>query len=122
MAKQDKSEIYTPFSFSIKGNNELYSVFWKFLFIPDVLVRLLFYFCGDHKEYLATNVIYYWSITFIAIASCLYFPLIYILTWKKANSFEGSPNLSVLAKIYVILSASISNFAYMVIGGARFFT
>jgi len=122
MAKQEKNESYTPFGFSTKNNSELYSVFWKYLFIPDILVRLLFYLCGDHKEYLATYVIYYWSINLIAFTSCIYFPVLYVLTWKKANSYKDSPNLSVLAKIYVLLSASISNFAYMVIGGARFFS
>ena len=122
MAKNKNEESYSPFDFNTKYHDELYSVFWKFLFIPDILVKLLFSLSAGHKDFLASNIIFYWLITIIAIVSCIYFPVLYVLVWKKANSYAGSPNWSVLAKIYVILSASISNSVFMVIGGGRFFS
>ncbi len=120
MAKNN-TEKHSPYDFTIKNNGQLFCFFWKLLFIPDVFVKFLFFICAGHKEFLATHFVYYWLITIIAIVSCIYFPVLYVLTWKKANTYTGSPDWSVLAKLYIILSASLSNTAFMVIGGGRFF-
>ena len=122
MEKNKKHEMYSPFQFSSKVENTLFEVFWKFLFIPDVIVKSVFYLCANHKEFLASHFITYWLITILAIFSCIYFPIIYVLTWKKANSNKENLSSNVLAKIYIILSASISNSAFIILGGGSYFS
>ncbi len=122
MDKNKKHEMYSLFQFSSKLENTLFEVFWKFLFIPDVIVKSIFYLCANHKEYLASHFITFWLVNILAIFSCIYFPIIYVLTWKKANAYKENLNSSVLVKIYIILSASISNSAFIVIGGGSYFS
>lgn len=121
MTRRKEKKPYSPYEFTIKDNGQLSTIFWKFLFFPDIGVKFIFYICAGHKEYLSNNFVFYWALTAFAIISCIYFPVIYVLTWKKANIYEGFRNWSVLAKLYIILSASISNSAFMVLGGGRFF-
>ena len=59
----------------------------------------------------------YSALVILIYTSCLYLPMIYIAAWKKASAYKGDPLWSTFTKLYVILSASSSNFAYIFMGG-----
>ena len=53
--------------------------------------------------------------------SLIYFPIFYVITWRKANSYSGELIWITLTQLYVILSAASSNAAYIIGGGASFY-
>lgn len=110
-----------PIFYPTKNRNNFSKLFWTFLFLPDVIVKLITFYSADYKEYIISNYIIYYFLYGLVIISCIYFPLIYVIVWKKAHSYREEVNWGVLAKIYIVLSLSISNFSFMVIGGGRLF-
>jgi hypothetical protein len=92
-------------------------IFWKYLFIPDVLTKIFFFSSANYKEFINDNYFIFLIFGVLTVLSCIYFPIIYVVTWMKANASADDANWSVLAKIYIILSFSSSNVAFIVAGG-----
>ena len=89
---------------------------WKHLIIPDFVTRILTYVSNniiDHDIYVISAptlaLIYF---------SCAYFPIMYILFWQKSKQANTESNSIVLIHLYIILSASSSNAAFVLAGGA----
>lgn len=96
-------------------------VFWKYLFIPDILVKVLFFNSAAFKEFITQNIVIYYLFWGLTVISCIYFPIMYVITWRKASAYGGQADWSVLAKIYVILSFSSSHIAFILAGSGRLF-
>lgn len=107
--------------YPIEKHSGLSKVFWKYLFFPDILIKVLFFNSAAFKDYLTENIVFYYLFAALTLVSCIYFPFLYVVTWIKANKYKGDPNWSVLAKIYVILSFSSSHIAFIVVGSGRLF-
>jgi len=108
-----------PIFYPINSGNRFSKLFWAYLFLPDIIVKLITFYSADYKEYITSNHVIYYFLYGLIIISCIYFPIVYVITWKKAHAYKGEMNWSVLAKIYIVLSLSVSNFAFMVVGGGR---
>ena len=98
-----------------RKESTLNTIFWPYLFMPDLISRLLLVSSAELSG-TDTFSLFYGSAVFLVYISCLFMPLLYVITWVKSNKYMGDPILATLAKLYVILSAASSNFAYMVIG------
>ena len=92
---------------------ELNDLFWKYLFLPDLSSRLLLWLIAKTE---VINIVIYNILVFIIYLSCIYLPMIYIVVWRKAHLYRGDPIWSTYTKLYIILSAASSNFAYIFIG------
>ena len=91
---------------------------WKYLIIPDFVTRILTYIFNN----IINLDIYVISapILFVIYFSCVYFPIAYIFFWQKSKQVRTESNSTVLIQLYIILSASSSNAAFVLAGGASF--
>ena len=99
----------------LSKETKLTSLFWLYLFFPDAISRLLLWLISDIREIFALNVIYS-AVKALIYLSCVYFPVLYVIIWQKATRYRGDPIWATFTKLYVILSAASSNFAYIFIG------
>ena len=97
-----------PFTTSNSTDN----IFWHYLFIPDLISRAITYLAlsmnhvYEHKLLSTANFL-------ILFTTCIYFPILYTLTWLKMKNFKGNYHNEASKKIYIILSASSSNLFYV---------
>ena len=110
------------FAHPFKTNSSLFSVFWNYLFIPDLIIKLLFFTCSNYKAHILDTYLLFYTFLITAYISCIYFPIIYFIVWKKAHIYKGDLTWSTLAKLYIVLSLGMSNFGFMIVGGGKYFT
>ena len=94
-------------------------LFWKYLFMPDVLTKLIFFQSLKYNEFITNSSIMYYVFFGLTVFTCIYFPIMYVYTWVSASAYKGEVDWSVLAKIYIILSLSISNVVHIVVGAGK---